>query len=391
MQMKIVMLGPVYPYKSGIAQYTGAMCSALAKEHEVRAVSFSMQYPKLLFRHQQKDEQNTTFRFEPADFVLNTVNPLSWRKTAKAILKEQPDLLIVQWWHPWFAPCYRSVLRTVRRLSRRVGGKPVPVVFVCHNVLPHEGFPLKERLTRGVLTMGDAYIVHSGQDEKDLKRLTEDPLFVHTVLPTFSGFRKRELSRTEARSELGIPEKQEMLLFFGYIREYKGLRHLIRALPAIHKARPDAHLFVVGDFFENNREEYLRLIEETGTAEWLTLVEGYLPDDRVEPYFAAADLCVLPYESATQSAVVQVAYSFGLPVIATAVGGLPEVVLDGTTGYVVPPKDPEAIAGAAVRFFEEGRAEAFRSGIRAENARYSWDRMTEHIEGLAERLEVGNP
>ena len=382
--MKIVMLGPVYPYKGGIAQYTGAMCKALAKEHEVKAVSFSMQYPKILYKRPQKDEQNATFRFDPAAFVLNTLNPLSWRKTAAAILREEPDLLIVQWWHPWFAPCYRAVLRAVRKRSA------VPVVFVCHNVLPHEGFPMKEALTKGVLKRGDAYIVHSGQDEEDLKRLAADPLFVHTVHPAYDQFKKRDISRADARKELGIPEGQEMLLFFGYIREYKGLKHLIRALPAIRKARPEAHLFVVGDFFEGNKEEYLRLMAETGTADSLTLVEGYLPDDRVETYFAAADLCVLPYESATQSGVIQIAYSFEIPVVATNVGGLPEVVLDNRTGYVVAPKDPEAVAGAVVRFFEEGKAEAFKEGIRAENARYSWDRMNEHINGLAEKLREGH-
>ena len=219
--MKIVMLGPVYPYKGGIAQYTGAMCKALSGEHEVKAISYSMQYPKLLFRRPQKDEEDTALRFDPVTYSLNTVNPLSWRRTADLILREQPDLLIVQWWHPWFAPCYRSVLRSVRRRSRRAG-KQLPVIILCHNVLPHEGFPLKEALTRSVLKEGDAFIVHSGQDEEDLKRLRENPLFVHTVLPAFGHFKKRNISRAEARAELGIPETQETLLFFGYIREYKA-------------------------------------------------------------------------------------------------------------------------------------------------------------------------
>jgi glycosyltransferase involved in cell wall biosynthesis len=138
----------------------------------------------------------------------------------------------------------------------------------------------------------------------------------------------------------------------------------------------------VGDFWENNKEEYEQLIRETGTAEEITLVDGYLPDDEVEPYFAAADLGVLPYESATQSAVVQVAYSFGLPVVATEVGGLPEVVLDGRTGFVVPPKDAEALAKAVVRFFKEDRTAEFREHIKEDDSRYSWDRMVEHVDKL---------
>ena len=337
--MKIVMLGPVYPYKSGIAQYTGAMCTALSKEHEVQAVSFSMQYPKLLFRHSQKDEGNTTFRYEPVTYPLNTVDPLSWRKTAKQIMREDPDLLIVQWWHPWFAPCYAEILRIIRKKARRT-----KVFFVCHNVLPHEGFPMKDRLTRKVLGRGDAFIVHSKQDAEDLRRLVRDPVFIHGVHPTYNQFRKKFITREEARAALKVPEGQEMLLFFGYIREYKGLRHLIRALPAIRAARPQAHLFVVGDFWENNKEEYEQLIRETG--------------------------------------VIQIAYSFGLPVIATDVGGLPEVVLDGRTGFVVPPKDADALAKAVVRFFEEDRAADFKEHIKEEDYRYSWDRMVEHVDTL---------
>ena len=376
--MKIIMLGPVYPYKSGIAQYTGAMCAALAKEHEVKALSFSMQYPKFLYKHTQKDEQNDTFRFDPVQYPLNTVNPFTWSKTAGIIKKENPDLVILQWWHPWFAPCYAGILRKIRKHTK--------TVIVCHNVLPHEGFPMKERLTKAVLGKGNAFIVHSGQDEQDLKNLVSSPLFIHGVHPTYNHFKKRDISKAEARRELNIPEDQEMLLFFGYIREYKGLKHLIRALPAIRKSCPKARLYVVGDFFENNKEEYLDLIKKTKTEDGITLVDGYLPDNEVEPYFAAADLCVLPYESATQSGVIQISYSFGLPVIATNVGGLPEVVLDGKTGFVVSPKDPEALAGAVIRFFEKDKAEEFKAHIHTENDRYSWDRMTEHINTLASQL-----
>ena len=379
--MKIVMLGPVYPYKSGIAQYTGAMCAALSREHEVQAVSFSMQYPKLLFKHTQKDEGNTTFRYEPASYPLNTVNPVSWRKTAKQIIAETPDLLIVQWWHPWFAPCYSRILGVVRKRSPRT-----KIFFICHNVLPHEGFPLKDRLTKEVLGKGDAFIVHSKQDAEDLQRLVDSPRFIHGVHPTYNQFRKKFITKEEARGMLGIPAEQETLLFFGYIREYKGLKHLIRALPEIKAARTRAHLYVVGDFWENNKEEYEQLIREAGAQEDITLVDGYLPDDEVEPYFAAADLCVLPYESATQSGVIQIAYSFGLPVIATDVGGLPEVVLDGRTGFVVPPKDEKRLAEAVIRFFEEDRAADFKEHIKEEDSRYSWDRMVEHVDALFQEV-----
>ena len=372
--MRIAMVGPVYPFKGGIAQYTGAMSINLHKDNEVKVFSFSMQYPKLLYKHEQRDYDNNTFAFDNVDYVLNSMNPLSWYRTAKAINEYKPDVVIIQWWHPWFAPCYWIMLSFVKKTAK--------VIFLCHNVLPHEGFPMKRLLSRMTLNKGDAYIVHSEQDANDLRALVTDPKYIHAVLPTYNQFRKRYIDKTTARKELDIPETQEMLIFFGYIRKYKGLAHLIRALPAIHAVRPNAHLWVVGSFFEDDRADYESLIRESGCADMLTLVDGYLPDDQVESYFAAADLCVLPYESATQSAVVQVSYSFGCPVVVTNVGGLPEVVLDGKTGYIVPAKDDAALADAVIRFFSEANSSDFSKWISDEAYKYSWDRMSENVNRL---------
>ena len=379
--MKIIAVGPLYPYTGGIPQHLGSTCAALAKEHEVSGVSFSMLYPKLLYKPTQRDPANTAFRFEPVQFMLNSVNPVTWYRTARYINREKPDLVILPWWHPWFGPCFSTLLR---RLDREI-----IKVIVCHNVLPHDGFPMKNVLTRAVLKRGDAFIVHSTQEQENLKKFVRDPLYSYVTLPAFTQFKKRNLGREEARRELGIPEGQEMVLFFGYIREYKGLKHLIRALPKICAARPKAHLYIVGDFFENNKEDYLRLIRETGTEPLLTLADGYLPDDRVEPYFAAADLCVLPYESATQSGITQVSECFCVPAVVTDVGGLPETVADGETGFVVPPRDPDALADAVVRFFAEGRAAAFSENIRRKNELNSWDRMTDAVDRMAEKIREG--
>lgn len=372
--MRIAMVGPVYPFKGGIAQYTGAMSNNLLKENEVRVFSFSMLYPKALYKHEQRDYENKTFEFKKVDYLLNSVNPVSWYRTAAAINRYRPDAVIVQWWHPWFGPCYWTLLRHIK--------KNIKVIFLCHNVLPHEGFPMKRMLSRMVLRKGTGFIVHSELDEQDLRELVPSPHLIHTVIPTYNQFRKRFIDKATARGELDIPSDQEMLLFFGFIRKYKGLSHLIRALPTICAARPKAHLWVVGDFFENDKSDYEALIREVGCAERLTLVDGYLPDDKVEPYFAASDLCVLPYESATQSAVIQISYSFGCPVVATDVGGLPEVVLDGKTGFVVPALDDEALAKAVIRFFDEDKAAEFTEWIGKEAEKYSWDRMNEHIARL---------
>ncbi len=378
--MKIVILGPVYPYRGGIAQYTGLMAQNLGRRHSVVNVSYSLQYPSFLYRNEQKDPSNDTFKAPDTRYWLNTVNPFSWLATARRINKLAPDVVIVQWWHPFFAPAYWSLLKLLNGRIR--------VLFCCHNVLPHEEFPCKKLLAKMVLRQGDGFFIHSDTDEADLRALVPAARYIRMPLLTFNAFRQKGLTRAEGRQALRLPMDAEVLLFFGFIRQYKGLKHLLRAMPAIVAARPKARLFVVGEFFEGNKAEYLELINSLQLpAGALTLVDGYLPDKEVEPYFTASDLLVLPYESATQSAVVQTAYDFGKPVVATAVGGLPEVVLDGVTGYLVPPKDEKALAEAVIRFFAEEKATAFAQGIREEAHKYSWDRMNEAVEKLYEECQ----
>lgn len=378
--MKIVMVGPVYPYRGGIAQYTGLMSQNLAKEHEVVNVSFKLQYPGFLYHNEQKDYSNDTFCVSNAYNWLNTINPFNWISTARRINALKPELVLIQWWHPFFAPAYWSICKLLKREIR--------VLFCCHNVLPHEGFPCKKLLARMVLRRGKGFIVHSVQDERDLHTLVHASNVCHAALPTFHVFRMRGIGKEEARRQLNISEDREVLLFFGFIRKYKGLKHLLNAMPVILQARPNVHLMVVGEFFEGDRDDYIALIEQNGIpADALTLVDGYLPDKEVEPYFAASDLVVLPYESATQSGIVQIAYGFETPVVATAAGGLPEVVADGKTGFVVPPLDDDALAAAVIRFFEEEKAGDFQEGIRQEAYKYSWDRMNETVEQLYKRCK----
>ena len=180
---------------------------------------------------------------------------------------------------------------------------------------------------------------------------------------------------------LQIRTKDKVLLFFGFVREYKGLKYLIRAMPAIRERIEDVRLLIVGDFGED-KQNYLDLIEANGVGNVTDIYDGYIPDKEVERYFAASDLVVLPYESATQSGIVQIAYGFEKPVVVTDVGGLPDVVADGRTGYVVEAKKPDKLAEAVIRFYEEGMEEKFVNGVKQEAYRFSWDRMAETIEKL---------
>lgn len=369
---KIVMVGPVYPYKGGIAHYTGLMFRALKKRFDVQMVSYKFQYPRLLFKKEQKDYTNDAFQIEETKYWLHTANPINCVVTALKINRLQPDMVILQWWHPYFAPCYWILTKCLR------GSR---ILFVCHNVFPHERFPLDRWLTRRALKRGDCYIVQSKADEEDLRSIIKNPQYERTVHPTYNAFQFENMSRERGRELLEISPDKRVLLFFGFIREYKGLKHLIRALPLIRERLDHVRLLIVGDFGQD-KQDYLDLIQSCNAANLLEIHDGYIPDREVEKYFAASDLVVLPYESATQSGIVQIAYGFEKPVIVTNVGGLPDVVTDGKTGYVVEPRDPEKLAEAIVKYFLENKEREFTEGVRQEAYRFSWDRMVETVERL---------
>ncbi|MCX4320880.1 MAG: glycosyltransferase family 4 protein, partial [Lachnospiraceae bacterium] len=224
-------------------------------------------------------------------------------------------------------------------------------------------------------------IVHSRSDGEELLKLKKEAKFMRNPHPTYGSFQVRNLTKSQARAELGRKEEEKILLFFGFVREYKGLKTLLRAMPKIKACGGDIILIVAGSF-DGDREEYVALLREMHIEEIVHIVDGYLPDNEVEKYFAACDLVVAPYESATQSGIVQIAFGFEKPVVATNVGGLPDVVEDGRTGYVVEPGDPEALAEAVVKFFREKKGSAFRENVRQEAGRFSWERMRETIEEL---------
>ena len=372
---KIVLIGPVYPYKGGIAHYTSLFYRALTKKFDVELISYKMQYPKFLFKKEQRDYRNDMFKVESAQFLINTANPLNLISVAHRIKKLKPDLVLMQWWHPYFAPCY-WILETVL-------GKKVKKMFVCHNVFPHERFPMDKLLTKLVLKKADSFIVHSKSDGEDLRTIKPDAQYRQNSHPTYNAFKIRNLTKEQARQELSRNPDEKLLLFFGFVRDYKGLRHLIQAMPILKQNLEGIRLMIVGAFGQD-QEDYLKLIEQCDVQDCIEVIDGYTPDNEVEKYFAACDLVVLPYESATQSGIVQIAYGFDKPVIVTNVGGLPDVVTDKKTGYVVAPQKPDKIADAIIKFYRDGMESEFVANVRKEAYRFSWDRLTEKVEELLE-------
>lgn len=369
---KIALIGPVFPFKGGISHYTGQMYKALAKKYDVRMISYKMQYPKILFKKEQRDYSNDLFRIPETEYLLNTANPFNWGMTAHKINMWHPDLVIVQWWHPYFAPCYWMLAKLLKRTK---------ILFICHNVFPHERFPMDRFLTKCVMKSGDCYVVQSKMDADDLRTIVPDASYIQTVHPTYNAFKFENISKENARQKLGVLSDEKVLLFFGFVRKYKGLKHLIKAMPKVIEKWKNVKLLVVGDFGED-KQDYLDLIEKCGITENIEIHDGYIPDREVEKYYAASDLVVLPYESATQSGIVQIAYGFEKPVIVTNVGGLPDVVTDGKTGYVVEPQNPERLAESIILYFRDEKEREFAENVRKESYRFSWDRMVETIEEL---------
>ncbi|MBR1524976.1 MAG: glycosyltransferase [Lachnospiraceae bacterium] len=362
-RMKIVLIGPVYPFKGGISHYTGLLCRALRERYDVTMLSYSMQYPKLLFRKEQRDFSNDSFKVDETDFILNTASIKSIKNTARHINEIDPGLTVIQWWHPYFAPCYQM-------LAKRLKSK---VLFICHNVFPHERFPFDRYLTKKTLKRGDFFILHSTKEADELKTIVPDARYRVNMHPTYSEFK-----RVETDSGAVPVDQASVILFFGFVRPYKGLKLLIQAMSSIPEI---VHLNIVGDF-GGAKAEYEHMISELHLTDRISIKDGYIPDREVGEFFERCDAVVLPYLDATQSGIAQIAFGFEKPVIATTVGGLPEVVTDGETGVLCEPGDPEELSKAIQRFYELKKTVDFAEYIRQDAPRFSWEHMVDTISEL---------
>ena len=372
---KIILIGPVYPYKGGISHYTGLLYRELIKKYDVVMVSYKMQYPRFLFKKEQKDYTNDRFKIDGTKFMIHTANPFNIWKTGKWIRKQRPDMVLVQWWHPYFAPCYVLLGMAMGRQN---------LVYLCHNVLPHESFPFAGLLTKAVLKKGKHFIVQANQEKQNLERLLKKPDVAVTPHPTYDAFQMTGIERSRAKEKLNLDMEQKVLLFFGFVREYKGLKHLLKAMPDIISKEGNVILLIAGDFGDQ-KDEYTHLIETMGIKTSVRVEDGYIPDQDVEIYFAACDLVVLPYESATQSGIAQIAFGFERPVVVTNTGGLPDVVEHDKTGYVVEPCNPKALAAAVTDFYDRGRREELESNIKQQADRFSWSKMEERVSAFFEK------
>lgn len=371
--MRLCVIGPVYPLRGGIAHHTALLCRHLSEKHNVSAISFSRLYPKIVFPGKSQIDPSSHPTYFEARRLIDSMNPLSWTAAGRHIQKIAPDIAIIQWWLPLFGPCLGRIASMARQRSK--------IIFLCHNVLPHEKMPIGRMLAMSALKHGDGFVVHSRADETNLTRLIPGLPVRRTVLPEFDLCPVEGIAKSEARKRLGLTGPT--VLFFGLVRKYKGLMDLINAMALVDI--PDLTCLVAGEFYDK-KMKYTARSERLGLSKRIRVIDRYIPNEEVEQYFAASDAVILPYRTATQSAILQLAYRFERPVIATNAGGLPESIHDGRTGLLVPVGDPRRLADAIERFYRENLEQSLVEGIRQDRDRFSWSRMVEIIESLGAEI-----
>ena len=339
---RYAVIGPTYPFKGGISHFTTILVKQLRQAGDVDFITWKRQYPGFLYPVDQKDTASKQVVKADALSLLDFYNPFTWVRTARRVMKVRPSELILTWVTPVQAPIYVTIAWLVRRMS------PTRVVLLCHNALPHERKFYDTPLSRLMFKNCDRFIVHSEDDRGEVAQYAGDKQITKAFHPVFDEFNTgRAYDVDLIKSQLRLRNK--VLLFFGYIRPYKGLKYLIEAMPAIKAAHPDVSLLVVGEFWSKDKPEYVGLVNDLGLQDDVVFVDHYVPNEEVGKYFAVCNALVAPYVSASQSGVIQMAYAFDKPVVATRVGGLSEVVQEGVTGLLVTPKSSEAIAVGSLR------------------------------------------
>lgn len=372
--MKVIIIGPAHPLRGGLATFNQRLAQQFTSEgHECSIVSFSLQYPSFLF------PGTTQYSSDPAPgditihTLINSVNPLNWLSVGRQLKKWKPDLVVVRYWLPFMGPALGTVLRQLRK------NKHTRIVCIADNVIPHEKRIGDVPFTKYFLKSCDAFITMSEKVLEDLKKFTSKPakLVQHPLYDNFGEI----IAKEEARKNLDLSVDEKIILFFGFIRQYKGLDLLLKAMADERIRKEKIKLMVAGEFYEDEKP-YLELVKENKLEGSVILRTNFIPDSEVRNYLCAGDCVVQPYKNATQSGVTPLAYHFEKPMIVTNVGGLPALVPHEKVGLVAAP-DPTAIADAILRFYQLGE-NYFIPHLRTEKKQYSWENLTKAIVGIVQ-------
>jgi D-inositol-3-phosphate glycosyltransferase len=374
--MKIQIISPAWPLRGGIASSSERLAQALgAAGHDVEIISFSLQYPSFLFPGKTQFTTDAAPEGVKIFTKINAINPLNWLKTGLFLRKKQPDLVIARFWMPFFGPALGTIFRFFsKNKTRRIA--------LVDNIIPHEKRFGDRFLTNYFTQKCDGFIVMSQSVELEIKAFSKDNLVKYVPHPIYDNYGDI-LDKKSARKRLNLPENAPILLFFGFIRDYKGLDLLLEAIGILKKRGHCPTLVIAGECYED-WNFYKTIISMQNLDNQIVTHLDFIENEKVASYFSAADLVVQPYKTATQSGISQLAFHFEKPMIVTRVGGLAEIVKNGVAGYVVEPNAAE-IATAIEDFFENNRLESLTEGVRREKARFSWKNLVEAVEDFVKK------
>lgn len=377
---KIAIIGPNYPYRGGNSLFIGHLCIALQEKFELFIINYSLLYPEILFpgktQYDKSNEVMDGIRQLKTHRILNSINPISWYNTAKKIKEFNPDLVVVDWWQPFFGPCHFGVLSLLGSNYKD------RILFITENVISHESRFIDKILTKIGLAKASKFLVLSNKVQDDIKSLFPTKSIFKSELPIYDCYdNNKSLNKSELRSKFGFNNSDKVLLFFGYIRHYKGLDILIESLKILRSEDKSYKLLVAGESYENEKI-YLDLISEYKLESAVHMENKFISNEDVGVYFYASDVAVLPYRSATQSGILNMAYGFNKPVVITNVGGLAEFVVEDQTGVIVNESSPDSIANGIKKFFQLNQTIDFHKNIEIYISGNSFSKIVEVFEEI---------
>jgi glycosyltransferase involved in cell wall biosynthesis len=372
---KVVIIGSAFPLRGGLAAFNERLARTFLQQgDEVTIFTFSLQYPSFLFPGKTQYSDAPAPRDLDIRVCINSVNPLNWVRVGKKIRRVLPDLVIIKFWMPFLAPCLGTLAKFIGK------NRHTRIVSILDNLIPHERRPGDRLLASYFIRHVHAFVVMSDSVRHDLESFNTTKPCIYCPHPLYDHFGD-PVSKEEARRALGLEEEGRYLLFFGFIRDYKGLDLLLQAIDDERMKSLGVKLIVAGEFY-TNPGPYMDIIRAKDLEGRVLMYNHYIPDGEVGRYFCAADVVVQPYKTATQSGVTQIAYHFNKPIITTDVGGLAEMVPDSKVGFVVRP-DAEDILLAVLKYFRENCESGFSQNMQTEKTKYSWERMVDAIVQLS--------
>ena len=369
---KVIIIGPAHPYRGGIANFNNCLAKAfLENGDDIQVFSFKLQYPSFLFPGKTQYESSDA----PEDIIIksliNSINPFNWFNVAKEINRQKPDYVVIRYWLPFMAPCLGTIARLIHSKTK--------ILAITDNIIPHEKRFGDHYLTKFFISSCDSYLTLSASVLDDLSKFTKSKkkkFIPHPIYDTFGEI----ITKVQARENLELKNDDKYLLFFGFVRKYKGLDLMLRAMSDKRVKELGIKLIVAGEFYDDI-DDYLNLIEELDIKSSIILKSDFIPETEVKNYFCASDMITQTYRTATQSGVTQIAYHFERPMLVTDVGGLAEIVPNNKVGYVTS-QNPLDIADAIIDFYSNNREREFEKNATTEKSKFSWQNLINGIEEL---------